>query len=66
MQEALGQPSVQQPPTAIATPSASTIPTVAPIHTPAQLWSLASATVASMVLSPSSASTNEEMTAKMT
>ena len=53
-------------PTAIATPSASTMPAVAPIQTPAQLWSLARATVASMVLSPSSASTNEEMTASST
>ena len=50
----------------MATPSASTMPAVAPIHTPGQLWSLARATVASMVLSPSSASTNEEMMASRT
>ena len=53
-------------PTAMATPSASTMPTVAPIHTPAQLWSLASVTVASIVLSPSSARTNDETTANTT
>jgi hypothetical protein len=66
VQEVLGQPLVQQRTTAIATPSASTMPAVAPIQTPAQLWSLASATVASIVLSPSSARTNEEMTASST
>ena len=52
-------------PTAMATPSASTMPAVAPIQTRAQ-WSLAKATVASIVLSPSSARTNEEMTASST
>ena len=50
----------------MATPSAATIPIVAPTQTPAQLWSLASATVASIVLSPSSARTNEDTMANTT
>ena len=51
-------------PTTMARPSAATMPRVEPIQTPTQSLSAARVIVASMVLSPSSASRKEEVTTK--
>ncbi len=51
-------------PTMIASASAATMPTVEPIHTPTQSLSVARVTVASIVLSPSSARKNADAIAR--
>jgi hypothetical protein len=64
LDEPLGKVLALGTPTTMASASAATMPGVEPIHTPTQSLSAARVTVASIVLSPSSASTNADITAK--